>query len=228
MSSRVKDVMTTDVAVVRETAGYKDILAVMRQRHVSAVPVLDSAGHLAGVVSEADLLLKVIGAEALAGHLIATGRRGEQSKASGVTAAELMSSPAVAIGPQESAATAARRMHDHRVKRLPVVDETGLLVGIVSRVDVLSVFARPDEQIRDEVIREIIAAQFALDPSAFDVAVTSGIVTVTGQADNQAVARQLTDAVRHVEGAVEVRDRITYPPAAEQEATFLRPRYQHR
>lgn len=228
MSSRVKDVMTTDVAAVRETAGYKDILAAMRQRHVSAVPVLDSAGHLAGVVSEADLLLKEVGAEALAGYLISTGRRAEQSKASGVTAAQLMSTPAVAIVPEESVATAAKRMHDHRVKRLPVVDETGLLVGIVSRVDVLSVFARPDGQIRDEVLRKIIAAEFALDPSTFDVTVTSGIVTLTGQAGNQAVARQLTDAVRHVEGAVQVRDRITYPPAGEPEAAFLRPRYQHR
>ena len=228
MSSRVKDVMTTDVAAVRETAGYKDILAVMRQRHVSAVPVLDSAGHLVGVVSEADLLLKEIGTEALAGHRISTGRRADQSKASGVTAADLMSTPAVAIGPQESVATAARRMHDRRVKRLPVVDEKGLLVGIMSRMDVLSVFARPDEEIRDEVVRKIIAAEFALDPSAFDVAVTSGIVTVTGQAANRAVARQLTEAVRHVEGAVEVRERITYPPADEPEAAFLRPRYQHR
>jgi CBS domain-containing protein len=152
----------------------------------------------------------------------------EQSKGSGVSAAELMSTPAVAIGPEESLATAARRMHDQRVRRLPVVDEEGLLAGIVSRVDVLSVFARPDEEIRDEVVREIIAGQFALDPSAFDVAVTSGIVTVTGQVGSQAVARQLTDAVRHVEGAVEVRDRITYPRANEPEAAFLRPRYQHR
>ncbi len=137
--------MTTDVAAVRETAGYKDILAVMRQRHVSAVPVLDPAGHLVGVVSEADLLLKEIGAGTLAGHLISTGRRAEQSKASGVTAAELMSTPVVTIGPEESVAAAARRMHDHRVKRLPVVAEGGVLVGIVSRVDVLSVFSRPDE-----------------------------------------------------------------------------------
>lgn len=229
MNSRVKDVMTTDVAAVRETARYKDILAVMRQRRVSAVPVLDSAGHPVGVVSEADLLLKEIGTEALAGHLISTGhRRAEQSKASGVTAAKLMSTPVVAIGPDESVATAARRMHDRRVKRLPVVDEEGLLVGIVSRMDVLSVFARPDEEIRDEVVREIIAAEFALDPGAFDVAVTSGIVTVTGRADNQAVARQLAEAVQHVEGVVEVRDRITYPPPDESEASFLRPRYQHR
>jgi len=228
VSSRVKDVMTTDVAAVGETAGYKDILAVMRERHVSALPVLDSAGRLAGVVSEADLLLKEIGTEAQARHRRSTGHRAEQAKASGVTAAELMSAPAVTIGPEESVATAARRMRDRRVKRLPVVDQEGLLVGIVSRADVLSVFARPDEEIRDEVVREIIAAEFALDPSAFDVAVTSGIVTVTGQVGNQAVARQLTDAVRHVEGAVEVRDRITYPRAGEPEAAFLRPRYQHR
>jgi len=228
VSSRVKDVMSTDVAAVSETAGYKDIVAVMRQRHVSAVPVLDSAGHLAGVVSEADLLLKEIGTESLAGHLMPTGHRAERSKAAGGSAATLMSTPAVVAGPEESLATAARRMHDRRVKRLPVVDGEGRLVGIVSRVDLLSVFARPDEEIRDEVVREIIAGEFALDPSAFDVAVTAGIVTVTGQAGNRAVARQLADAVRHVEGAVEVRDRITYPSVDEPEAGFLRPRYQHR
>ncbi len=68
--------MTGDVAVVRESDGYKDIVAVMRRRHVSAVPVFDVAGHLAGVVSEADLLLKEIGGEAQGGYLISTGRRG--------------------------------------------------------------------------------------------------------------------------------------------------------
>ena len=225
MSSRVKDVMTTDVAAVRETAGYKDILAVMRQRHVSAVPVLDSAGHLVGVVSEADLLLKEIGTEALAGHRISAGRRADQSKASGVTAADLMSTPAVAIGPQESVATAARRMHDRRVKRLPVVDEKGLLVGIMSRVDVLSVFARPDEEIRDEVVKKIIGVEFALDSDAFDVTVRSGIVTVTGQVESRSIARQLIDALRHVEGVVDVRDRISHPLADQpRAAVFLRPR----
>lgn len=224
MSSRVEDVMTSDVVTVGETAGYKDIIVVMRERRVSAVPVLDSAGHLAGVVSEADLLLKEAGTDALGGYLISTGRQGEQAKAAGVTAADLMTQPPVTIGPDESVVTAAGRMRDRRVKRLPVVDEAGRLVGIVSRVDVLSVFSRPDTQICDEVIRQIIGTEFALDPSAFEVTVSSGIVTITGQADSHAMALQLADALRHVEGVVDVRDRISYPRDQPKSARFLRPR----
>ncbi|HUY48732.1 MAG TPA: CBS domain-containing protein [Streptosporangiaceae bacterium] len=225
MNSRVEDVMTRDVVAVRETAGYKDIIAAMRQRHVSAFPVLDSADHLVGVVSEADLLLKEVGLEALAGYLIATGRRGERAKAAGVTAAELMSKPALTIGPGESVAAAARRMHDRRVKRLPVVDDAGRLVGIVSRVDVLSVFGRPDNEIRDEVVKKIIVVDFTLDPDVFDVTVRSGIVTITGQVENPAVTLQLIDALQHVEGVVDVRNRISHPPADQPKAAvFLRPR----
>lgn len=224
MDTRVEDVMTRDVVPVRETAGYKEIIAVMRERRVSAVPVLDVAGHLAGVVSEADLLFKEIGQDALSGHVRSTGRRGERAKAAGVTAAELMSTPAVTIGPRESLAEAARRMHDRRVKRLPVVDDAGRLVGIVSRVDVLSVFTRRDDEIRDEVVRQIIADDFALDPTAFDVTVRSGIVTVTGQAESRAVALQLADALHHVEGVVDVRDRISAPSGEPRSTAVFRPR----
>ena len=216
--------MTRDVVTVGEAAGYKDIVAVMRDRRVSAVPVLNAAGQLAGVVSEADLLLKEAGAPAHGGHLISTGRRGEQAKAAGVTAAGLMTRPPVTIGPDDSVVAAARRMRERRVKRLPVVDQAGRLVGIVSRVDVLSVFSRPDAEIRDEVVKQIIGTEFALDPSAFEVTVTSGIVTITGQADNHAVAVQLGDALRHVEGVVDVRDRISYPQEQPKAARILRPR----
>jgi len=224
VSSRVKDVMTSDVVTVGEAAGYKDIIAVMRARHVSAVPVLDAAGHLAGVVSEADLLLKEAGADALGGYLVSTGRRGEQAKAAGVTAADLMTAPPVTIGPDENVITAAKRMRDRRVKRLPVVDRAGRLVGIVSRVDVLSVFSRPDTEIRDEVVQQIIGTEFALDPSAFEVTVSSGIVTITGQADSHVVALQLADALRHVEGVVDVRARISHPREQPKAARILRPR----
>jgi len=210
--SRVKDVMTTDVVSVRESAEYKDIVFALRELHVSAFPVLDEAGHLVGVVSEADLLLKEVGQQALGGYLISTGRRGEQAKAAAVTAAELMTTPAVTIGPGDSLADAARLMHDRHVKRLPVVDQAGRLVGIVSRVDLLSVFDRPDSQIRAAALKDIIAGDFALDPDAFDVQVTSGIVTITGQVQTQAAARHLLDALRHAEGVVGVRSRLRFPP----------------
>ena len=228
MGSRVKDVMTTDVVSVPESAEYKDIVSVVRELRVSAFPVLDAAGHLVGVVSEADLLLKEAGQEALGGSLISSGRRGEQAKAAGVTAAELMTSPAVTIGPEDSVADAARLMHDRHVKRLPVVDQAGRLVGIVSRVDLLSVFDRPDSEIRAAVRKDIIARDFALDPDSFDVQVTSGIVTITGQVENQAVAQHLLGALRHAEGVVGVRSRLRFAPPGPSEALgYLRPP-QHR
>jgi len=118
----------------------KDIVLVLRELHVSAFPVLDEAGHVVGVVSEADLLLKEAGQEALGGYLLSSGRRGGRAKAAGLTAAELMTTPAVTIRPDDSLADAARLMHDRHVKRLPVVDQAGRLVGIVSQVDLLGVF----------------------------------------------------------------------------------------
>jgi len=228
MGSRVKDVMTADVVSVRETAEYKDIVLVLRELRVSALPVLDAADHLVGVVSEADLLLKEAGQEDLGGYLVSSGRRGEQAKAAGVTAAELMTTPVVTIGPEDSVADAARLMHDRHVKRLPVVDKAGHLVGIVSRLDLLSVFDRPDSEIRAAVRKDIMARDFALDPDAFDVQVSSGIVTITGQVENQAVARHLLDALRHAEGVVGVRSRLRFPPPGPSEALgYLRPP-QHR
>jgi CBS domain-containing protein len=229
MDRRVKDVMTTDVVSVRATAGYKDIVSVLRELHVSALPVLDATDHLVGVVSEADLLLKEIGQETLGGYVISPGRRGERAKAAGVTAAELMTTPAVTIRPDDSLADAARLMHDRHVKRLPVMDHTGRLVGIVSRVDLLSVFDRPDSQIRAAVRKDVIARDFALDPDDFDVQVTSGIVTITGQVQNQALARHLLDALRHAEGVVGVRSRLRFPPPDPpgEAAVYLRPP-QHR
>jgi CBS domain-containing protein len=214
MHSRVRDVMTGNVVSVPETAGYKDIVIMMQWRGVSAFPVVNAAGRVVGVVSEADLLLKEVGPESFAGpggSLLASGRRGERAKAAAVTAAELMSKPAVTIAPDASVTEAARLMYTRRVKRLPVVD-TGRLVGIVSRVDVLSVFTRPDDEIRGEVLDKVIGGECQLDPDAFDVSVTSGIVTISGLAESRIVASQLIDAVRYLEGVVDVRDRITCPP----------------
>jgi len=208
MNSTVNDVMTTNVVAIPESAGYKDIVVAMRQRHVSAFPVLDAAGRVTGVVSEADLLAKEVGPEPFAGPgglLRATGRRSERAKAAGVTAAELMSTPPVTIGPNATVADAARLMYERGVKRLPVVDEAGRLAGIISRVDVLSVFTRPDSEIRAEVRRRINGAE------PLGVSVASGIVTLTGQARSHSAAHRAIDAAYHVEGVVDVRDRIRYP-----------------
>jgi CBS-domain-containing membrane protein len=209
MNTTVGEVMTCQVIAAREEADFKEIAAVMRHGRVSALPVLDSENRVIGVVSESDLLAKEAAADGQ--HAVRYwAHRAEERKASAVLARDLMTRPAVTIGRDATAVEAARTMRARRVKRLVVTDETGHLLGIVSRIDVLSVYDREDDDIRDEIVNDIIIGDCALNPDAFVVLVRCGIVTITGQAESRAVAVQLLEAIRHVEAVVDVRDRLSY------------------
>jgi CBS domain-containing protein len=210
-ATTVREVMTASVVAVREDANFKEMVTVMRSRRVSAFPVLDSADKVIGVVSEADLLLKEVAPDSPKGLVRLSWRLTERSKAEGVTAAEVMTKPAVTIGEDAPVAEAARLMQSRRVKRLPVVDEYGRLRGIVSRADVLSVFERPDDEIWNDVVKDVIIGEFGLDPEMFVVSVRSGVVTVTGSVERRADALRLLGAIRHMEGVVALRDRLSYP-----------------
>jgi CBS domain-containing protein len=216
MRTTVSDVMTTDVVAVREGTGYKEIAALLRRHRVSAFPVLDQAGQVVGVVSEADLLVKEAAPALPRGAIRLAWRLRERSKATGVTAADLLTAPPVIIGPDATVAEAARLMLSRRVKRLPVVGKSGRLVGIISRTDVLRVFERPDEQIRADVTRAAGAAGVTLDPGSLVVTVNSGVVTVAGPVPGRAAALNLLRAARDVEGVVAVRDRLGYPAEGTQ------------
>ena len=210
-ATTVRDVMTTSVVAVRENADFKEMVTELRSRRVSAFPVLDAADRVIGVVSEADLLSKEAAPELPQGLVRLAWQLTERSKASGVTAAEVMTKPAVTIGEAAPVAEAARLMQSRRVKRLPVVDNDGRLRGIVSRADVLSVYERPDQEIWDDVVKGAIIGEFGLDPEMFVVTVRSGVVTVTGSVDRRADALGLLGAIRHLEGVIALRDRLSYP-----------------
>jgi CBS domain-containing protein len=209
--TRVKDVMTTSVVAVREDAGFKDMVTVMRSRRISAFPVIDSDDRVIGVVSEADLLLKEATPALPQGLTRLAWRLRQRSKADGVTAREVMSRPAVTVSQDASVTEAARLMQSRLVKRLPVVDSNGLLRGIVSRADLLSVYERPDTEIHDEVVKGVLVGQFGLDELMFVVTVKSGVVTITGPVNKRAVALSLLATIKYVEGVVGVRDRLSYP-----------------
>jgi CBS domain-containing protein len=214
VSSTVRDVMSTHVIAAHASATYKELAAMLHYQRVSAFPVVDEDNRVIGIVSETDLLAK----EALEGTVPETlqslPRQRERSRVSGLTAAELMSRPAVTIGPDAPVSHAARLMYNQRVKRLPVVGADGTLVGIVSRSDVLSVYSKPDERIRDEVADDLSRGTFAFDPGAFTVTVKDGIVTIEGTPETTQAGHGIIDAARHAEGVVAVRDRLTYPPDA--------------
>lgn len=211
MKATVRDVMTTRVVAVRKDASFKDMAAMLRTTRISAFPVVDDARRVIGVVSEADLLVKEA-VQADGTSLLAALRHvREDDKAAGITAGDLMTAPAVTIGPDALVEEAARRMYDRRVKRLPVVNAAGLLVGIISRVDVLSVFDRPDQEIRQEVTQQVLPDIVPTAPHALDVTVRDGIVTLAGQLRSDHEGRAIVEAVRHVQGVVAVRDRLGYP-----------------
>jgi CBS domain-containing protein len=210
MRSTVRDVMTTQVVAVRKDAPFKEMITRMRSAHISAFPVIDQAGKVVGVVSEADMLNKEADQAASPGTIAGLMHFRYHEKAGGVTAGELMSSPAVTIGPDAPVVEAARLMRDRRVKRLPVINGTGHLIGIISRADVLSVFTRPDEAIRHEVTEEVIRGGSLVRPQGFTVTVSSGIVTLSGRPENDRAGRDLVEAVRQIEGVVAVIDQLSY------------------
>ncbi|MFF3985258.1 CBS domain-containing protein [Streptomyces sp. NPDC001797] len=181
----VGDVMTRDPVAVDRDAPFKDVVTLMDQRKVSTLPVLEGGGRVVGVVSEADL-----------------------ARARGVTAGELMNAPAVTVHADATVAEAARVMARRGVKRLPVVDGTGVLTGIVSRADLLKVFLRADEELTEEVRREVVDRLFPLSADHIRVEVTEGVVTLTGWIDSPEPAPVAERLTRAVEGVVDVHCRL--------------------
>jgi CBS domain-containing protein len=210
----VKDVMSTLPIWVSETASFREIAAKLLECRVSAFPVLDTHGMVTGVVSEADLLVKeaVLGEPGgVAGLLAGLLHRAARAKAGAVTAADLMTSPAVTIGPDDTVEHAAKLMYDCKVKRLPVVDQGGRLVGIISRTDILAVFDRTDAEIREEIMIQAIAGRS--QPSWYSVIVKDGVVTLEGTLETVAIGHDVVSRTRHVQGVVAVRDHLVYPVA---------------
>ena len=212
MRSTVRDVMTTQVVAVREDAPFKEMVARMRDSRVSAFPVIDDAGKVIGVVSEADMLNKEAD-QARPGTFAGMLRFRDHEKAAGVTAADMMTSPAATVGADEPVVEAARLMRDRRVKRLPVTNATGHLIGIVSRVDVLSVFTRPDAEIQHEAIEEMVRGGFLVRSQPFTATVHDGVVTLTGRPETDRAGHELIERLRQIEGVVTVRDELSYAGA---------------
>ncbi|MFB7209125.1 CBS domain-containing protein [Streptomyces sp. NPDC056255] len=188
----VDDVMTHAVVTVNRGAPFKDIVEAMRQWRISALPVVSDEGRVVGVVSEADLLLKAQGAD--------------ESRA--VTAGQLMTVPAVTVPRNAGIAGAARLMARGHLKRLPVVDDDGRLVGVVSRGDLLKIYLRPDKDIAQE-LRELIMTQLLpVGSASVYVHVSDGIVGLSGTVPDPSLGDVLVRVARTVPGVVDVSARF--------------------
>ncbi|MES5819804.1 CBS domain-containing protein [Streptomyces sp. RG80] len=204
----VSDVMTHTVVAVGSEAPFKEIVALLDQWKVSAVPVLAGEGRVVGVVSEADLLSKEEYRDNDEPPLLDPAELLKHAKADAVTAGELMSAPAVTVHADASVAEAARIMARRHVKRLPVVDAVGMLQGVVSRSDLLKVFLRPDEEIAAEIRQTVLERMPVTTP--LSVTVSDGVATLAGSASERTYLPIVARAVHSVEGVVDVRLDLTH------------------
>ncbi len=212
----VSDVMTHTVAAIGRKANFKEIVQLMEQWKVSALPVLEGEGRVIGVVSEADLLPKEEFRDSDPDRNTQLRRLSDLAKAGAVTAEDLMTAPAVTVQANATLAQAARTMAHAKVKRLPVVDDMGLLEGVVSRGDLLKVFLRGDEDIAEEVRREVVSYLFRAPSAPVRVQVQDGVVTLTGRVRDTSLVPVAARLVRAVEGVVDVEFELPGPSGQQE------------
>lgn len=211
----VRDVMTRSVLSVRPQTSLKGVAQLLIEHRISGVPVVGEDGDVLGVVSEADLLVKEQGAEAIRHRPLAAlfgeSRRSREqiAKVAAVTAGEAMTAPAITIASSRRIHEAAAIMTARRVNRLPVVDD-GILVGILSRADLVRAYVRSDDElaatIRDDVIFKILW----LDPASFTVTVRDGVAAISGHVERRSTAEMIEHAVRMVPGIIDVRVEVSW------------------
>lgn len=210
--SQVGDLMSHGVAALSPALPFKQVVREMTERGVGALPVVDLEGRVLGVVSEADLLLKEEHTDPLArgAWFERRPRKAERAKARALTAADLMTAPAVTVAAGASLTYAARLMHEKRVKQLVVVDGAGRLVGILSRGDVIRVFLRPDLEIRRAVLDGLAREVLWLEVDDLEVGVEDGVVTLGGRLDRRSDTTLLARLAADVDGVVAVVNHLAY------------------
>ncbi len=216
---KVRDLMTVDVVTVRPDATLRDVADLLLEHRIRSVPVVDDIGHLLGVVSESDVVGRVVGTGSEGrglGSLLARalGSAGEAADAPGAaveapTAGDIMTRDVDTCAPEEPAASAARRMLRRDVRVMPVTDDDRV-VGMLARHDILRLFDRPDAEISDRVDDLLANPLWAPEDHHVEAAVHDGVAILTGSVPHRSDVGVICNEVRHVPGVIEVVNRLTW------------------
>jgi CBS domain-containing protein len=193
----------------------KQVAELLVERRISGVPVVDERCRVLGVLSEADIVVREH-AGLPRGELLAWLSEAEgatlEAKLGARTAGEAMTRPATTIPAGAPLVQAAATMVQRGVNRLPVVDEDGVLVGIVARSDLVRAFARSDAELERELREGVLPGGFLwCSPGRVDVQVADGEVTLVGEVESEDVAQLLARLVERVPGVVSVRSELRWP-----------------
>jgi CBS domain-containing protein len=205
----VDRLMTRPVVVVSPAATFGEIANLLRRHRISGLPVVDDEDRLVGMVSESDLMRRLVREEVRRLFPDQAPRpAGHPSRATADTAGALMSQPAISISPGASADEALRLMRRRGVRRLPVIEEEGRrVIGIVSRTDLLQPYACTDEELLEEV-RDGVLPGLGVDPGQIRVDVDEGSVLIGGTLADPWLVEEVEQAVRDTPGVVQVESRL--------------------
>ncbi len=192
-TATVEALMTHRPVCVRADTPFHSIAAILTGGRISAVPVVDDGGVPVGVVSETDL----IRARQHGGHNL-----------DGATAGDLMSRPVVTVARDVPVRTAARRLAEAGIHRLFVVED-GRLVGVLSGRDLLRTYLRDDDEIREQVEREVLGL-LPGHHATIRASVRGGVVLLVGRVEWRSALAGIDELVRAVPGVVDVCNRIGY------------------
>jgi len=218
---QAKDVMTRNVVTVTEDTAVTEIARQLIARGISAVPVVDAAGKIAGIVSEGDLMRRDETGTAptrswwLSLFEAPQERATAYVKAHGRTAGDVMTRNVVTVSEDASLAEIAALLEKRRIKRVPVVRD-GKPVGIVSRANLLHglASAKPASATSadDAAIRQAVTAAFkesGVDQVFVNTVVADGVVNIWGEVDSAAEVKALTIAAEGVPGVKQVVNHVT-------------------
>jgi CBS domain-containing protein len=224
---KARDVMVSPVITVKPTASVKDVAKLFLEHRISAVPVVDDQGKLAGIVSEGDLLhraeagtqrhrpwwlLVLTRDDALAVDYVKEHAR---------TVADVMTKEVITAGPDTPLHEIAAALEKYAVKRLPIVKD-GQLVGIVSRANLIQAVASDrkkleiapsDAAIREKLLAHLNAQRWA-HTGLINATVTDGVVDLWGISNSEAEHKAIRVAAETIPGVVAVNDHLIKRPQA--------------
>ncbi|MEW2120767.1 CBS domain-containing protein [Streptomyces sp. NPDC005474] len=214
MTRIVGEVMTREVVEAYRGTPFKELVRLLDRHRISGLPVVDHDDKVVGVISGTDLIrrqaTRATDGRARRFRLPWPGRstRRADAVAGATTAAELMSSPAITVHPEQRVGDAARVMERHGVERLPVVDEEDRLIGIATRRDLLRVFLRTDDEIRRDVLDEVVGRGLGLAADSVAVSVRDGVVTLEGGPEQRVDAASAIWLTYRIDGVIGVVNRL--------------------
>ncbi len=218
---KAKDIMTTTIAAVGPEMPVNAIAALLLERRISAVPVVDEDRRVLGIISEGDLMRRGAPARGRSWWLGAFGEAEDLArefiKSHGQRAKDVMTRDVVTVTEEEPVAGIAELLEEKGIKRVPVVRD-GQLVGIVSRADLLRLLAVrgikpmiPEVQ-ADGAIREQLLAVIQREPWAdtthLSIVVDQGVVHLWGLVRSESERHALRVAAEGVPGVRGVQDHL--------------------